>query len=95
MTSGKDTVGIRIPDNKFFKKLCSSIDGGVLATTSANLSNHPSSKTYEEAKCSIGEFVDYVFNDYGEICAGKESTVVIIEEDDMKILRQGSINLQN
>ena len=93
MTSGKNTVGIRIPDNKFFKKLCAKIDGGVLATTSANLSNHPSSKTYEEAKASIGNLVDFVFKDYGEYCAGKESTVVIIEEDDMKILRLGNINL--
>lgn len=91
MTSGKNTVGIRVPDNEFFKELCSKIEGGVLATTSANLSNQPSSKTYEEAKNSIGNFVDFVFDDYGYTCRGKESTVVLVEENSYKILRQGSI----
>lgn len=91
ITSGKNTVGIRVPDNAFFKELCSKIEDGVLATTSANLSEHPSSKTYEEAKSSIGKFVDYIFEDYGYICKGKESTVVLICDDTYKILRQGSI----
>lgn len=93
ITSQKDTVGIRVPNNDFFKKLCSVIDGHVLATTSANLSNHPSSKTYEEAQNSIGDFVDIVFKDYGYACAGKESTVVLIEKDNVKVLRQGSISI--
>lgn len=91
MTSGKNTVGIRVPDNMFFKKLCSVIDGHVLATTSANLSNHPSSKTYEEAKASIGEFVDIVFEDFGYKCAGLESTVVLAIDDNIKVLRQGNV----
>lgn len=91
ITSGKDTVGVRVPDNEFFKKLCSKIEGGVLATTSANLSNHPSSKSYEEAKNSIGAFVDFVFDDCGYNCKGKESTVVLIEENSYKVLRQGSV----
>ena len=91
MTSGKNTVGIRVPNNIFFKKLCSVIDGHVLATTSANLSNHPSSKTYEEAKASIGEFVDIVFDDFGYKCAGLESTVVLALDDNIKVLRQGNV----
>ena len=91
ITSGKNTVGLRVPDNVFFSKLCSVITGNVLATTSANLSNHPSSKSYEEAKKSIGEYVDIVFPDYGYKCAGKESTVAIVTQDDIKVLRQGSI----
>lgn len=93
ITSNKNTVGIRVPDNEFFKYLCSIIDGGVLATTSANLSEHPSSKTYEEAKNSIGNYVDFVFDDYGHSCKGKESTVVLITGNSYTILRQGSISL--
>ena len=93
ITSNKNTVGIRVPNNVFFKNLCSIIDGGVLATTSANLSDHPSSKTYEEAKSSIGEFVDTIFEDYGYSCKGKESTVVLVTADSHKVLRQGSIFL--
>ena len=95
ITSGKNTVGIRVPNNEFFKKLCSVVDGHVLATTSANLSNHPSSKTYEMAKESIGDLVDIVFEDYGYGCAGKESTVILVENENVKVLRQGSINLPN
>ena len=93
ITSGKNTVGIRVPDNQFFKKLCSVIDGHVLATTSANLSNHPSSKSYNMAKESIGALVDIVFEDYGCECKGKESTVVLVSDSDIKILRQGSVIL--
>lgn len=93
ITSGKNTVGIRVPDNVFFKKLCSVIDGHVLATTSANLSNQPSSKNYEEAKNSIGKLVDYVFEDYGYKAKGLESTVVLITEEHPVILRQGAIKI--
>ncbi len=93
ITSNKNTVGIRVPNNEFFKKLCSIIEGNVLATTSANLSEHPSSKTYEEAQNSIGNMVDVVFEDYGYHCKGKESTVVLITADSYKILRQGDIIL--
>ena len=94
ITAGKNTVGIRVPDNVFFKNLCSLIDGGVLATTSANVSNQPSSKTFEETKASVGQYVDSVFDDYGYHCKGKESTVVLITEDSFQILRQGSIYIK-
>ena len=91
ITSNKNTVGIRIPKNEFFKKLCSVIDGKVLATTSANLSNQPSSKNYEEATSSIGGLVDYIFEDYGEKAKGLESTVVLAINDEIKVLRQGAV----
>ena len=94
ITAGKNTAGIRIPDNEFFKKLCSVINGGVLATTSANLSNHPSSKTYEETMSSIGNIVDYVFDDYGFKAKGLESTVVLAVEENIRILRQGAVILK-
>lgn len=91
ITSQKNSVGIRVPNNEFFKLLCSKIEGNVLATTSANLSNEPSSKSYEEAKNSIGNLVDFVFEDYGEHCKGLESTVLLAINEDTKVLRQGSI----
>ncbi len=90
-TSGKNTVGIRVPNNMFFQMLCSKIEGRVLATTSANLSNQPSSKTYEEALNSIGSYVDIIYKDYGCSCFGLESTVVLAINNDLKVLRQGCI----
>ena len=91
VTSGKNTVWIRVPNNEFFSKLCDIIEGHVLATTSANLSNHPSSKSYEEAKKSIGNLVDIVFDDCGCKCKGIASTVILAKDDNIKILRQGCI----
>ncbi len=93
ITSGKNTVGIRVPDNEIFRKLCSKINGHVLATTSANLSNQPSGKNYEEVKKSIGHLADYIIEDYGYTAKGIESTVILAINDDIKILRQGSINI--
>ena len=93
ITSNKNTVGIRVPNNKFFKELCSIIDGHILATTSANLSNKPSAKTYEEAKNSIGTLVDIVFDDFGHSCKGQESTVVLVSNNETNILRQGSTKI--
>ena len=92
VTSGKNTIGIRVANNKFFKELCTSIEGHVLATTSANLSNHPSSKSYIEAKNSIGGLVNILYDDFGYKCEGLESTVVSVLDNNIKILRQGSVN---
>ena len=50
-----NTVGIRVPNNETFAKICQSIDGRVLATTSANLSGEAPALTYEEAINYIGD----------------------------------------
>ena len=50
ITSGMDTVGIRVPDNEVFKEICEIVPGHVLATTSANLSHQPSAKNYGQAR---------------------------------------------
>lgn len=91
LTSGFDTVGIRIPDNQVFKEICESITGGVLATTSANLSHEPSAKTYEQAVENMGEKCDFIIPDFGQTAKGEESTVALILENETKILRQGSL----
>lgn len=93
VTAKFDTVGIRVPDNEFFIALCQNIEGGVLATTSANLSNEPSAKNYQQACEILKNSVDYIFPDCGYECKGLESTVVLINQNDYKILRQGAIQL--
>lgn len=93
ITSKKNTVGIRVPKNEVFKRLCGVIDGNVLATTSANLSSQPSAKNFSEAKNFIGDYVDYVFEDYGHKCEGLESTVILALDENMKVLRQGAISI--
>ena len=93
LTSGMKTVGIRVPNNSVFAKICENIDGHVLATTSANLSNCPSAKNYKEALEFIGDYVDYVVPNEEDGAKGLESTVVLFVDDNVKILRQGAIVL--
>ncbi|MDD3237949.1 MAG: L-threonylcarbamoyladenylate synthase [Candidatus Gastranaerophilales bacterium] len=91
ISSGKNTIGIRVPNNKTFQRLCEVIDGHVLATTSANLSNQPAATTFQEAKNYIGDKVDYTFEDFGEKAQGLASTVALALDDNIKVLRQGSV----
>lgn len=95
ITSGLNTVGIRVPDNKIFSEICSCIEGNVLATTSANLSNEPPALTYDEAVKYIGDKVDLVVKDYGEKAQGRASTVAGILPDNIKIFRQGDVVLED
>ena len=90
VTSGKNTVGIRVPNNDVFKRLCEIIDGHVLATTSANLSNQPSAKNYEQAVEFVGDSVDMVIKSFGVEAKGLESTVALAI-DEIKVLRQGEV----
>lgn len=92
LTSGMETVGIRVPDNKVFAEICEIIPNHVLATTSANLSHQPSAKTYAQAVENMQGLADLIIEDYGYECAGLESTVVgIIDDENYKIYRQGAI----
>ncbi len=93
LTSGMNTVGIRVPNNSVFARICENIDGHVLATTSANLSNLPAAKNYQEAVCFIGDYVDYVVSNEEEAAKGLESTVVLLIDGNIKILRQGAVVL--
>ena len=93
ITSGMETVGIRVPNNPIFKEICENITGNVLATTSANLSHQPSAKTYEQALENMKDLVDIVIPDYGYKAEGLESTVAGIFADELRIFRQGAIKL--
>ena len=91
ITSGMNTVGIRVPDNEVFKEICEIAPHHVLATTSANLSHQPSAKTYEQALENMKDLADLVIFDYGYTCKGLESTVVSIVNNELKIFRQGKV----
>lgn len=93
MTSGFNTVGIRVPDNQVFEEICEASTGHVLATTSANLSHEPSAKNYEQAVLNMDGKADLIVEDFGCVAKGLESTVVLVINDDVKILRQGAIVL--
>ncbi len=79
-------VGIRVPDNETFANLCRQVPGGVLATTSANISGEAPALTYEEA-CKLP--VDLVYP--GSKASGVASTVVGVNETGITLLRQGAV----
>ena len=93
LTSGMPTVGIRVPDNKTFSEICKNIEGGVLATTSANLSGEPPALTYNEALKCIGDKVDFVVPSNGCEAQGRASTVVGCNDGEITIYRQGEIKI--
>lgn len=95
ITSGMDTVGIRVPDNEVFKEICEIAPGHVLATTSANLSHQPSAKTFEQAKENMVNLADLIVDDYGCFCKGLESTVAGVFDDEIKVFRQGAILIED
>ena len=82
LTSNMETVGIRVPNNRIFAEICEIIPNHVLATTSANLSHQPSAKTYAQAVENMQGLADLIIEDYGYECAGLESTVVGIMDDE-------------
>ena len=93
ITSGFNTVGIRVPNNQVFKEICEAATGHVLATTSANLSNESAATTFEQAKTYMEGKVDLIIEDFGQSAKGLESTVALALNDEIKILRQGAITL--
>ena len=93
ITSNMQTVGIRVPDNEIFKRICEIVPNHVLATTSANLSHQPSAKSYEQAYENMHNLADLVIEDYGYKCQGLESTVCGALDDEIKIFRQGAIKI--
>lgn len=91
ITSGFNTVGLRVPNNVVFSEICKCVEGGVLATTSANISDCPPALSYEEAVQYIGNSVDYVVADYGLAAKGVASTVLGVFKDEVKVFRQGDV----
>ena len=94
ITSGMNTVGIRIPNNPIFADICRCIPSRVMATTSANLSFNPPALTYEETWNCFKHDVDYIAKDCGFCAKGTASTVVEVFEGGIKILRQGNVKIR-
>ncbi len=92
LTQGKQTIGIRIPDEQTLLKLLKRYPNPI-AATSANISGNPPAVTAEQAIEQLGLSVDYVL-DKGECKIGKASTVVDLSVSPYRIIREGSITKQ-
>ena len=92
VTAGQDTVGIRMPSGEMARKLVE-LSGVPIATPSANISGQPSGTNLSEIKENFKESVDF-YIDGGNSELGISSTIVQVIDGKIKILRQGSITLE-
>ncbi len=92
VTSGLDTVGVRIPKHPLALELLALLDFP-LAAPSANMFGYIS-PTRAEHLNGLGESVSYVL-DGGACTLGVESTIVRPETDRLVVLRKGGIPLES
>lgn len=91
MTSGKETIGIRIPDDQYVLTLLKK--AGPMLVTSANLSNHPNTTSTKEVLNQLDGRIDLVVD--GQTTDNVASTVVDVSRNEMKILREGKITKED
>ena len=80
---------VRVPNYKPFMQLCSVIDGHCLATTSANISGQPTLTNADDIRKQFPNIIviDNAFDKMG----GAPSTVVILSDNKINVVRQGAV----
>lgn len=86
-TAGKDTIGIRIPDDAFVLQLLKIV--GPMLVTSANLSGYPDMISEQDVYQVFKEKIPAIV--IGPSGSDKASTVVDLSKGKVEILRVGSI----
>lgn len=92
ISSGKDTIGIRIPDNKIILEILNKLKLPIVAP-SANISGMPSGVSLEDIKKDFDGKVNVCING-GKAKLGESSTIVQVINGKPVILRQGKITLE-
>lgn len=92
VTSGLNTVGIRMPSNKIAHNLIK-YSGVPIAAPSANISGKPSGTNLDDISEELFNKVDYIING-GNCDIGLESTVVRVIDNIPHILRPGKITAE-
>ena len=90
VTNGKNTVGIRFPDNEIALKLIK-ISNCPIAAPSANISGKAPPKNAREVLKNLSGSVPVIL-DGGECRFGISSTIIDLSENEPKILRTGAIS---
>ncbi|VWL85553.1 L-threonylcarbamoyladenylate synthase [Oceanivirga miroungae] len=84
-----DTVGIRMPNSKISLEIIEAC-GGILMTTSANISGEPSASTKEELSKTLLENVKNIFYT-NNVLSGIPSTIVSYIDKNYELIREGEI----
>lgn len=91
VTSGLDTVGIRIPDHPLTLELLRTI-GFPLAAPSANPFGYVSPTTSAHVEAQLGTEIPYILNG-GPCRVGLESTIIYVRERTVEVLRPGGLEI--
>lgn len=93
VTSGRETVAVRIPNHKVALQLIR-LSGGLLVGTSANKTGNEPPRTAYDAAEQLGEEVRLALDD-GPAPLGVSSTIVDLTARRLRILREGHISLKD
>lgn len=91
LTCNTDFIGLRVPDNKVTLSLLLAC-GGYLVGTSANISGNESHYVASSVISELENFDAILIDD--PITRNMESTVVQVKDNDIEIIRSGSIDKQ-
>lgn len=93
LVAGRDTIGIRIPDNRIILELAA-MANVPLTATSANISGRPTPYSVKEVVEQVGETLEKValVLDQGTVSARELSTIVDLTFDPPQLLRQGKVS---
>jgi L-threonylcarbamoyladenylate synthase len=92
VTGGRDTVGLRVPDQPLAHAMLAALGAGV-AAPSANLFGRTSPTTAAHVREDLGGRVDLIL-DGGPCTVGVESTILDLTEDIPTILRSGGVSAE-
>jgi L-threonylcarbamoyladenylate synthase len=93
VTSGLDTVAVRMPQNKIALALIKAL-GHPVAAPSANLSGRPSGTTAGHVLQDFAGKIDMIL-DGGPVTVGVESTVLDLSQKPPAILRPGAVTQED
>lgn len=89
IVSGGNTIGLRVPALKISQDIIEAV-GGVLPTTSANISGKKTPRSFIEIDDEFKNRVDILI-DNGESPLGIESTILDLTKEKPVVLREGAI----
>lgn len=93
VTGGRETIGVRVPDHPVALALAKAVGSPIIAT-SANLSGDRPPTNAEDAVKEVGRSAAVVL-DGGESRLGSSSTVVDVTVTPARVLRRGSISVDD
>lgn len=86
----QDLIGLRVPAHPVIQEALRFLPAPI-ALTSANLAGHPPATTGERVIEELGDRVDLIVDD-GRTRYAEASTVVLVRNGELKILREGVLN---